>query len=123
LQVLLTALTNAERFARSGPGQSEHMQRLVTAARAIQTQRFRNERIPFNAAIPGGRVWDLCHFSATGWTHFQHTVTNNRMSSRTMDRLAKVSRTIADLEASEHVEPQHVTEAASFTIGGVLNTV
>jgi len=89
----------------------------------MQTQRFRDERIPFNAAIPGGRVWDLCRFSTSGMAHFQHTVTHNPMSSRTMDRLAKISRTIADLEASEHVEPHHITEAATFTIGGVFGTV
>jgi len=123
LQVQMTALTNAERFAPGRPGQSEQMQHLVTVARTMQTQRFCREGIPFNAAIPGGRVWDLCRFSTAGMVHFQHTVTNNPMSSRTMDRLAKISRTIADIEASEHVEPHHIAEAATFTIGGVFGTV
>jgi magnesium chelatase family protein len=99
------------------------MQRLVTAARAMQGQRFRDEGIAFNAAISGGRVWDLCHFSTAGLAHFQHIIATSTMSSRTMDRLAKVARTIADLEASEHIEQHHIDEAASFTIGGVFGTI
>ena len=123
LQVSLTALTNAERFSPGTPGQTAQMQCLVTAARTMQSQRFRGESIAFNAAIPGGRVWDFCNFSVAALAHFQYTVNTNRISSRTMDRLAKVSRTIADLEASERIEPHHITEAASFVIGGIFSVV
>ncbi len=42
------------------------------------------------------------------------------MTTRSVDRLAKVARTIADLAGSGPVEPVHVNEAASFVIGGVL---
>ena len=37
-----------------------------------------------------------------------------------MDRLAKVSRTIADLADSDLVEPIHVEKAVSFVVGGIL---
>jgi len=37
-----------------------------------------------------------------------------------MDRLAKVARTVADLAASETVEPSHISKAASFVVGGML---
>jgi predicted ATPase with chaperone activity len=37
-----------------------------------------------------------------------------------MDRLAKVARTIADLKGAEFVEPDHVTKASSFVVGGML---
>jgi predicted ATPase with chaperone activity len=37
-----------------------------------------------------------------------------------MDRLAKVARTVADLAASDTIEPEHIDEAATFVIGGVL---
>jgi magnesium chelatase family protein len=37
-----------------------------------------------------------------------------------MDRLAKVARTVADLNGSDTVEPKHIEKAATFVIGGVL---
>ena len=37
-----------------------------------------------------------------------------------MDKLAKVARTIADLDASESVEPSHLDKAATFVIGTSL---
>jgi magnesium chelatase family protein len=123
LQVRLAALTNAERFGPGSPGQTAQMQRLVTTARVIQSQRFNGANIAFNAAIPGGRVWDFCNFSSVGFAHFQHTVNINRISSRTMDRLAKVSRTIADLATSERIEPHHITEAASFTVADIFGVI
>ena len=37
-----------------------------------------------------------------------------------MDRLAKVSRTIADLAGSDTVNPLHVDKASGFVVGGML---
>jgi len=40
-----------------------------------------------------------------------------------MDRLAKVSRTIADLVDSEQLEPPHVMKAKKYVVGGLLREV
>jgi predicted ATPase with chaperone activity len=37
-----------------------------------------------------------------------------------MDRLAKVSRTVADLEGADEIQPAQVVTASSFVIGGLL---
>jgi magnesium chelatase family protein len=42
------------------------------------------------------------------------------MSTRSMDRLAKVARTVADLRACEQIEPAHVATAQRYAVGGVL---
>jgi magnesium chelatase family protein len=120
LQVELQALTVEERFAPAGENVSPRLQAQVEAARTRQRQRFANSGIPYNAAIPGGHVFEYCLFSPTGLDHFRRVIETNTMSTRSMDRLAKVARTVADLEDSQGVHPLHVDRAAEFLIGGIL---
>lgn len=120
LQVELERLSIDERFAPTTTGDSPKIRQKVERARAMQFDRFADHDIPFNAAIPGGRVRDFCHLSEAGLSAFKQTIDSSSLSTRSMDRLAKVSRTIADLEGNECVEPCHLQEAASFVIGGVL---
>jgi magnesium chelatase family protein len=37
-----------------------------------------------------------------------------------MNRLAKVARTIADLNGADKIDRPHVDEAAQFVVGGLL---
>jgi magnesium chelatase family protein len=120
LQVELKALTTEERFAEAGAEESPAIRERVERARQRQRNRFNGKPIPCNAAIPGGSVREHCEFSPDGFTVFRDTIEESRISTRSMDRLAKVSRTIADLTDSKCVEPHHIAEAASFVIGGVL---
>jgi magnesium chelatase family protein len=55
-----------------------------------------------------------------GILSFKGTIESNSLSTGSMDRLAKVSRTVADLEGAEHLEPRHIDESASFVVGGML---
>jgi magnesium chelatase family protein len=120
LQVVISALSTEERFAPVSDGESPQLRTIVQKARQRQQQRFQQTSIPHNAAIPGGQVPDYCNFSSTGFETFKEVVTRGNVSTRTTDRLAKVSRTIADLEGTETVDPLHVEEAATFVAGGVL---
>ena len=65
-------------------------------------------------------VREYCNFSAAGFECFKSTIDGQRLSTRSMDRLAKVSRTVADLAASETVDPVHLDKAAEFVVGGML---
>jgi magnesium chelatase family protein len=120
LQIEMKALSFDERFAESSDSESAVMLAKVEAARARQRTRFAGTGVPCNAAIPGGRVFDYCQLTEDALAKLKTLVAGNNMSTRSMDRLAKVSRTIADLDESTCTEPRHVEKASTFLIGGLL---
>jgi magnesium chelatase family protein len=120
LQVNLQPLTTEERFAQKEEGQTKRLRADVEAARKLQQKRFEGKDIPFNAAIPGGSVTDYCQFTSESLEHFKKVIDENTLSTRSMDRLAKVARTVADLDGSKSLEPSHLDKAATFVIGTSL---
>ena len=120
LQVELGRLSTEERFAESEEDQSPRMQEEVQRARSRQEKRFKGTGIPFNAAIPAGEVREYCCFSTEGFEYYKKVVVENSISTRSMDRLAKVARTIADIRDTDEVQRNDIKEAASFVIGGML---
>ncbi len=120
LQVDLKALSTEERFAEAEDGVSPKLRAKVERARSRQRARFDGTDIPFNAAIPGGHVRDYCGFSDSGFARFKSLVEESSLSTRSVDRLAKVSRTIADLCDSETIEPEHTVKSAKYVAGGTL---
>jgi len=120
LQVELQRLTTDERFAETEGEQSPRLRARIEAARERQHRRFDGQSIPHNAAIPGGRVREYCRFASAGLEAYKSLIDKHTLSTRSMDRLAKVARTVADLAGSEEVEPGHVAKAGSFVIGGML---
>jgi len=121
LKVELRRLSTDERFSPADTNEdSPRLRDKVQEARERQAARFANKGIPHNAAMPGGHVMEFAKFGPSAVDHYREVVDSNRMSTRSMDRLAKVARTIADLDSSDCVEHQHVTKAASFVLGSSL---
>ena len=120
LQVEMDRLSTDERFADVEQDVSPRLRAWVEAARDRQIVRFTGTDVPFNAAIPAGRVLEFCDMTPGAKDCFKETVDTKSLSTRSMDRLAKVARTIADLAATRQVEPPHVSKACSYVVGGML---
>jgi len=120
LQVELKKLSLDDRFTETEPNQTAKFRRIVQKARDHQLKRFEGTSIPFNAAMPGGSVRDYCNFSEDGFEVYKQIVSENTMSTRSMDRLAKVARTVADIANSDTVDEPHIQEAKSYVVGGIL---
>lgn len=121
LQVELKRLSTEERFADSpAEPESPKLRKKVESARERQAKRFAGKGISSNSAMPGGRVREYCQFSGAGLTEYKATIDKHVLTTRSMDRLAKVARTVADLEGKDEVEPNHVEIAAGFVVGGML---
>jgi magnesium chelatase family protein len=70
--------------------------------------------------MPAGHIRNFCDFSESGFDRYKQVVSDNTVSTRSTDRLAKVARTVADLVDSDKVEPGHVAKAQKYVIGGLL---
>lgn len=83
--------------------------------RAMDRQRERLEGTPYhsNADVPGRHAKELFDLDAAEAT-IAGIAEKAVMSMRGVDRLRKVSRTIADLEGSDAVLPLHAEAAAEF---------
>jgi magnesium chelatase family protein len=123
LMVELQPLTLEERFSETTDGMTELLRQKVEAARAHQISRFRGTSIRCNAAIPAGRILDYCHFSPEGLQHYKQRVAQAGISTRLTDRLARVARTIADLDDAKQIDPHHVDRAALFVLDQRFNFV
>ena len=120
LQVEVSSLSTKERFAKTKRKTSAQIRKRVEAARERQHQRFAGTDVPYNAAIPAGQVLQYCRFSQAGLETYRSVSEKHVVSTRCMDRLAKVARTVADLAGNDEVEPEYVEKAVAYVIGGVL---
>ncbi|MDB5042613.1 MAG: Mg chelatase-related protein [Candidatus Eremiobacteraeota bacterium] len=66
------------------------------------------------AAIPAAEVRKLCPLDAEPVALLEGAVTRETLSARAFDRVARVARTIADLDGAERIAREHVAEALLY---------
>jgi len=87
----------------------------VTLARSIQVKRFENyENVHYNAQMGTKLIREYCELSDTSLQLLKTAMERLNLSARAYDRILKVSRTIADLESSENINPSHIAEAIQY---------
>ncbi len=86
----------------------------VVRARRVQLERFPTERIFCNAQMSPRLIRKYCGIDATSKGLLENAITRLGLSARAYDRILKVSRTLADLEGKERIEPGHVSEAIQY---------
>jgi len=87
----------------------------VMEARAIQDKRFEaNDALHFNAQMSPNMVRQICVIDESGQVLIKRAMEKLGLSARAYDRILKVARTIADLVASETIEPEHLAEAIHY---------
>ena len=87
----------------------------VTEARKLQTERFSaSENIHYNAQMSVKQIRKHCALDSDSKQLLKNAMEKLNLSARAYDRILKVSRTIADLEASPAIEAHHITEAIQY---------
>jgi magnesium chelatase family protein len=94
---------------------SSQVRERVIKARAIQTERFKQyPGIYSNAQMGSKLLKEVCTISHVGANLLKTAMERLNLSARAYDRILKVSRTIADLAASQDIRPEHLAEAIQY---------
>ena len=104
LQVELKGATTQERMAPAIAGQSAKLRNKIQKARDRQSKRFEGKNISCNATIPAGETFDYCQFAPDAMERFTQVIEQNKVSTRSTNRLAKVARTVADLNGKDQID-------------------
>ena len=87
----------------------------VIRARMVQEERFKNNPGLFsNAQMSSKMLGKYCALEKGGLEMLKIAMNKLGLSARAYDRILKVSRTIADLEASDHIQNHHLAEAINY---------
>ncbi|MRX64850.1 YifB family Mg chelatase-like AAA ATPase [Maribacter luteus] len=99
---------------RKGEG-SVDIRKRVTAAREIQTERFKElENVHYNAQMNTKQIREYCKLDEASKSLLKNAMERLNLSARAYDRILKVARTIADLEKSGQVTGNHISEAIQY---------
>ena len=87
----------------------------VVAARAIQTARFANNPgVHCNAQMGSKLTRQFCVLTDECRSIMEQAMNRLGLSARAYDRILRVARTIADLEAAPNITPDHIREAITY---------
>ncbi len=114
LHVEVTPVSFTELSGERRTDNSEAIRQRVLLAREIQSKRFENNSIYCNAQMEAQTVQEICTISDVSRSLLSKAMQRLQLSARAYDRILKVSRTIADLAASEAIQPEHIAEAIQF---------
>jgi magnesium chelatase family protein len=115
LHVEVTPVPYSELSSAESSESSALIRERVIRARNIQAERFKeHEGMYCNAVMSSKVLKEICVLDQACAGLFKAAMEKLNLSARAYDRILKVSRTIADLAASDRIKPEHVAEAIQY---------
>ncbi|MBL7901740.1 MAG: YifB family Mg chelatase-like AAA ATPase [Bacteroidia bacterium] len=115
LHIEVTPVPFQELSQKQAGEQSLAIRERVMKAREIQRERFKNQNtIHCNAQMSSKDLKKHCQLSEAGNQLLKNAMERLGLSARAYDRILKVARTVADLDASETIETSHLAEAIQY---------
>ncbi|MDH3716831.1 MAG: YifB family Mg chelatase-like AAA ATPase, partial [Planctomycetota bacterium] len=96
-----------------GTSSAEMRQQVVTARRA-QQERFSATTTRRNGQMTHRQTREFCPLDAEGENMLKATMDELGLSARAHDKILRVARTIADLDAADRIAPAHLSEAINY---------
>lgn len=112
---LFVSRVDARRLVNRRPAESSAaVAARVQKARDIQKTRLEGEGIFCNAAMNNRQIEKYCPLSKDCKALLERIIDSMGLSARACSRIIKLARTIADLDGVPDIQPQHLSEAASY---------
>ena len=99
------------------PGNSEpstSIRKRVTAARQIQSRRFKRAKIYSNAQMNSRHIKHHCRIDDASHRLLESAIDKLGLSARAFNRILKIARTIADLDQNPDLSTTHIAEAIQY---------
>ena len=93
---------------------SAQVRQRVLAARALQEERFAGSATTCNARMTPAQVRAFCPLAPDAQRMLARAFDSLGLSARGYDRILKVARTLADLDASPVIAAPHLAEAIQY---------
>lgn len=114
IQVELKPVNYDELNSRVPQETSAQIAQRVQKARDIQAKRYAGTAIKANSGITSDIIADVCRMTDDAAEMLKRAFEKLGLSARAYDRVLKVARTCADLEAAEIIGKSHISQAISF---------
>ena len=86
----------------------------VCACQQRQLFRFRNEPFLHNSGIPAAKLQEYCRLGEPEQRYMEEMFHKHMLTARTYHKILRVARTIADMQESETIRMNHLTEAVCY---------
>lgn len=93
---------------------SAEIKKRVDAAREIQLRRFKGTSVSCNAKMTAKMTKEFCILSDEANELLKASFEGLGLSARAYDKILRIARTIADLDNSENIEIEHISEALQY---------
>lgn len=114
LHVEAARLSEDELASTKATESSETISLRVKRAVEAQKQRFAPNDFIYNGQLSHKQVRKFCSIDESAGRLLALAVNKLGLSARAYDRILRVARTIADLEASDNIDSKHVAEAIRY---------
>ncbi len=101
---------------------SSHVKARVDAARECQHKRFQNDGNMCNARMGPEHMRAFCQLDEACTELMKQAFDALGLTARSYDRILRVARTVADLDGSGQIRPQHIAEAIQYRTVNLGNT-
>ena len=93
---------------------SDQVRERVIRARETQLARFNGDGVYSNSGMSPKQIRTFCALDDECEQLLEKAMQRQGLSARAHDRVLKVARTIADLDASQDIRPTHISEAINY---------
>lgn len=114
LHIEVPAVPFKELSSKQEGTSSQSMREEVIAARELQSARFAKSATRNNAQMTSRQIRQSCPLDDICTSLMRQSINELGLSARAHDKVLRVARTIADLQRSEVIRPEHLSEAVNY---------